>query len=183
MAENTSSVQSGAITPDDKDWTWVLDDVCPECKFDVRSFPIDTVGKLIRANAESWVPILNQDGVVARKDVSRWSILEYGCHVRDVYRLYLVRLNLMLEEDGPSYPNWDQDATAIADDYLGQVPSVVSEELMLAAGELATAFDGVTVDQWERTGFRSDGAGFTVASFARYLLHDPVHHLWDVGRD
>jgi len=34
---------------------------------------------------------------------------------------------------------------------------------------------------WERKGLRSDGATFTVDSFLRYLLHDPIHHLWDVG--
>ena len=30
-------------------------------------------------------------------------------------------------------------------------------------------------------GSRSDGAHFSVDSFARYLIHDPVHHLHDVG--
>ena len=25
-----------------------------------------------------------------------------------------------------------------------------------------------------------DGAAFTVETFARYLTHDPVHHLYDV---
>ena len=27
---------------------------------------------------------------------------------------------------------------------------------------------------------RFDGARFTVESFGRYVLHDPVHHVWDV---
>lgn len=36
--------------------------------------------------------------------------------------------------------------------------------------------------QWDRTGHRSDGSSFTVDSFARYLLHDPIHHLDDVRR-
>jgi hypothetical protein len=27
---------------------------------------------------------------------------------------------------------------------------------------------------------RSDGAQFTVESFARYLVHDPLHHEFDV---
>jgi len=38
----------------------------------------------------------------------------------------------------------------------------------------------VSGDQWQRTGFRSDGAWFTVESFARYFIHDLVHHLYDV---
>jgi len=45
---------------------------------------------------------------------------------------------------------------------------------------MAAAFDAVRGAQWERTGVRSDGAFFTVDSFARYFLHDIEHHLWDV---
>ena len=33
--------------------------------------------------------------------------------------------------------------------------------------------------QWQ-TGFRSDGARFTIEPFARYFLHDLVHHRHDV---
>jgi len=38
----------------------------------------------------------------------------------------------------------------------------------------------VSGSQWGLTGNRSDGASFTIESFARYLIHDPVHHLYDV---
>ncbi len=34
--------------------------------------------------------------------------------------------------------------------------------------------------QWDRTGFRSDGATFTIDTFSRYFIHDVVHHLMDV---
>lgn len=45
---------------------------------------------------------------------------------------------------------------------------------------LAVRFAAVDGAQWSRTGRRSDGADVTVESFARYLLHDLVHHLQDV---
>ena len=48
---------------------------------------------------------------------------------------------------------------------------------------LADRFDAVGADQWERRGFRSDGSVFTVESLGRYLMHDPVHHLWDVDAE
>jgi hypothetical protein len=57
---------------------------------------------------------------------------------------------------------------------------VVAGELHGAAEVIAARFEGVTGDQWQRTGYRSDGAEFTVESFARYFVHDPVHHLHDV---
>jgi hypothetical protein len=97
-----------------------------------------------------------------------------------VHRLYDTRLALMLTVDGPHYPNWDQDATAVADRYAEQDPATVAAALRDAAGALAARFEGVTGDQWQRTGVRSDGARFTVESFARYFIHDPVHHLYDV---
>jgi hypothetical protein len=42
------------ITPDTKDWTWVLDRTCSECHFDVRSFPREQVGTMMRDNAARW---------------------------------------------------------------------------------------------------------------------------------
>jgi hypothetical protein len=111
-----------------------------------------------------------------------WSPSEYGCHVRDVFRLFDFRLELMLAEDDPMFPNWDQDETAISDRYDLQDPLVVRRELAIAGDLLAERFDAVTASEWLRTGLRSDGARFTVESFGRYLLHDPIHHLWDVSR-
>ena len=52
--------------------------------------------------------------------------------------------------------------------------------LNLQIAARAGRFEGVTGDQWQRTGARSDGARFTVETFARYFVHDPVHHLYDV---
>ena len=171
------------IIPDSKDWTWVLGRPCPECGFDAQSFAREEVGAMIRANASAWRELL-----VARPDVrdrprpDTWSPLEYGCHVRDVFRVYAGRLNLMLTLDDPLYENWDQDATAVEECYAEQDPAVVARELGQAAARLAEAFDAVHGDRWERTGNRTDGARFTVESFARYFIHDPIHHLHDAGR-
>jgi hypothetical protein len=97
-----------------------------------------------------------------------------------VFRIFDKRLMMMLEQDDPVFPNWDQDATAVEDHYQDQDPAVVSGQLTEAAHRIADRFAGLTGPQWERTGSRSDGARFTVDSFARYLIHDLVHHLHDV---
>ncbi len=169
-----------APTPDDKDWTWVLDQVCPECGFDTSTVGLSQVGAMVRDNASAWQRVLARPDVRERPEPETWSALEYGCHVRDVFRLYLERLDLMLTEDGPHYPNWDQDETAIAERYDLAEPARVAAELTTAAATLADRFDSVTPEQVSRTGFRSDGASFTIDTFARYFVHDPIHHLWDV---
>ena len=88
---------------------------------------------MIRANAAAWRAPLAAPGAADRPKPDRWSALEYGCHVRDVFRLYDYRLGLMLTEDDPLYPNWDQDETAVADDYASQNPDVVAGELASSA--------------------------------------------------
>ena len=97
-----------------------------------------------------------------------------------MFRLYDQRLELMLSQDDPLFPNWDQDETAVADRYGEQDPAEVAAALRQAAFAIAGRFEGVAGDQWRRTGTRSDGARFTVETFARYFVHDPVHHLYDV---
>jgi hypothetical protein len=170
------------ITPDTKNWTWVIERPCPECGFDASTFEAADVAGLLRENAAAWPAALDRPDSRVRPNDATWSPLEYGAHVRDVNRLYLERLRLMLDTDDPLYPNWDQDATAVAEKYNEQDPAVVSAELVAAANALANAFDGVSSDQWQRPGRRSDGVGFTIETFAKYFIHDPVHHLWDVTR-
>ena len=169
------------IVPDTKNWTWVLQRPCPECGLDAQSFARAAIAGMIRDNAAAWNGVLTRPGRVGeRPSPGKWSPLEYGCHVRDVLRLYSQRLELMLTQDGPRFPDWDQDATAVSDRYSEQATAVVAAELSEAAEVIAAQFDAVGADQWQRTGTRGDGAHFTVESFGRYFIHDPVHHLYDV---
>jgi hypothetical protein len=139
------------------------------------------VAELIRQNALAWRELLHrpEPPVDRRPDDDRWSTLEYACHVRDVYRLYDVRLHLMLDQDDPQFPNWDQDVTAVEDRYNEQDPARVVHDLEEAAATIAESFEDVAGDAWQRPGTRSDGARFTVETFARYLVHDPIHHVYD----
>jgi DinB superfamily len=171
------------IEPDLKDWTWVLERRCPECGFFGAEVRVEALGPMIRDNALAWTAVLGADDVTVRPSDDRWSVLEYACHVRDVFRIYDQRLALMLAEDDPHFPNWDQDASAVDDAYNDQDPAVVATEIVMAGNRLADAFDAVTGDQWARTGVRSDGVAFTVDTFGRYFIHDPIHHLVDVGAE
>ncbi|MFE0458387.1 DinB family protein [Kitasatospora sp. NPDC058965] len=181
-APAATTFDPAAPVPDTKDWTWVLERACPDCGLDTPAVAPTTVPDLVRANAAAWVALLAGDREVlaGRPDPTTWSALEYACHVRDVFRLFAHRLDLMLSQDGPLFPNWDQDETALAERYHEQDPAVVGCELAAAAELIAAAFEQVADDQWQRTGDRSDGARFTVATFAQYFIHDPVHHLFDV---
>ena len=171
-----------AIVPDSKNWTWVLERPCDECGFDAAAIDPTRMGDLVRDNVARWPALLAPDTARQRPSDNEWSALEYGCHVRDVFALFDERLRLMLAEDGPHFANWDQDVTAVEQRYDLQDPATVADELVAAGTACAVRWDSVGPDDWHRPGVRSDGSSFTVDSFARYFLHDAVHHVVDVER-
>src|ERR1700750_33616 len=62
-----------AITPDTKDWTWVLERPCPECGFDTQGFAVEAVPGMIMANTAAWQAAL--DGARhprARPEPAQW---------------------------------------------------------------------------------------------------------------
>ena len=178
-----TSVSRMDIVPDDKNWTWVLERTCDVCGFDAAAVGVESIAGLIREQAEIWPTLLAAADVGIRPRPDKWSVLEYGCHVRDVFDLYDFRLHLMLDNDDPVFPNWDQDETAIEQRYHEADAATTASELVAAALRLAESFAAVTDSQWRRAGRRSDGAVFTIESFARYLIHDPIHHVYDVRAD
>ena len=95
---------------DDKDWTFVLTEGCAECGFD-PAVDLHGTGARLRSTLPRWRAALAASGATTRPAPLVWSPLEYGCHVRDVFRIFAARLALMLGEDGATFANWDQDAT------------------------------------------------------------------------
>lgn len=168
------------ISPDTKDWTWVLERPCDECGFDKLQLDGIVFAVLVRESASQWLPVLERDTSRRRPRDDRWSDLEYACHVRDVFRIFDQRLVAMLTRENPLFENWDQDATAVAERYDQQDPAIVGAELVAAAATYADRLVSVGASQWSRPGRRSNGSIFTVETLALYCLHDLLHHLWDV---
>ena len=167
--------------PDTKDWTWVLGRRCDQCGLSASDIKPEDFAQRAFVAAEEWVQILRSSpAVTARPQPEVWSPLEYGAHVRDVYRLFDARLVQMLTQDNPTFASWNQDETAINHRYSEQDPEVVADELEAAAQRFVARIQSLTPEQYSRGGIRSDGAEFTVATFLQYFLHDVIHHLWDV---
>ncbi|MFB8228692.1 DinB family protein [Cellulosimicrobium sp. NPDC055967] len=169
------------VPADTKDWTWVMERPCPECGFVAAEVTPDRVGAAVRDAIPRYVGALGREDVRVRPDATTWSALEYAAHVRDVFSVFDVRVQSMVEGDDPRFANWDQDATAVEEDYAHQDPAVVARELAIAGDRVAGRFDALVPDQWERPGRRSNGSVFTVRTLGQYFVHDVVHHLHDVG--
>jgi hypothetical protein len=170
-----------APEPDEKDWTFVLERPCPECGYLAAGVDAHELPALVLAATAPWAAVLARPDVAERPAPAVWSPLEYGCHIRDVLRVFTGRIELIRTQDNPRFPNWDQDAAAIADRYWEQAPVTVSTEIADAAQANAAAWATVAEDEWPRPGTRSNGSEFTLDTLGRYLLHDLRHHLHDVG--
>lgn len=168
------------IEPDTKDWTWVLSRPCADCGFDASTLRHTEVGDLIRRDADEWIRRLESPHASERTRPGVWSTLEYGCHVRDVHRVFNERVTLMVTQHEPLFPDWDQNQAASDGEYGAQNPDVVAGELYDAAITVADTYSSVPHDGWSRRGLRGNGSEFTVASLALYHAHDIVHHGWDV---
>ena len=169
------------MQPDQKDWTWVLDRRCDECGLDAGAVDVDTIAERAFVVAEEWVQILrSHPAAEARPAPGTWSPLEYGAHVRDVYRVFDQRLSALLETDQPTFANWDQGEAARVGRYAEQDPELVAEQIEAAAQQLIARVQGVPPAALGRRGTRSNGSEFTVVTLLQYFLHDVVHHLWDV---
>jgi hypothetical protein len=173
-----------SIEPDTKDWTWVIHKACPDCGWDPESVDREQFADKLHETTRGWYPKLADADYAVRPAPHVWSRLEYACHVRDVHRIFAERVQRMLDEDNPTFDNWDQDATAAEEEYGEQDPASVGVDLVERAAEAAAIYSSVEGDQWQRKGRRSaqDGNGteFTVETIGRYHLHDVMHHLWDV---
>ncbi len=144
---------------------------------------IQHIVELNRECARRWADVLMKsepEWVRTRPEPDIWSPLEYACHVRDVFALFGHRLALMVESEDPLFTNWNPNETAEAERYDLADPAEVAAQMVRLAGELADRFAALDAGQLIRPGRRSDGAAFTIQSFARYEIHDPLHHLWDV---
>ena len=172
----------GPSTPDDTDWTWVLSRPCPDCGFDASELSVDDVPSLLRDAATRYAVRLGEPDARRRPSAGVWSPLEYSCHARDVCDVMRGRLEQILDGRGElvQFANWDQDATAVQEQYWRSDPSTVQRELTAAFEAAAGAYARPTGEQWDWPALRSNGSRFTARTLSLYFIHDIRHHLWDV---
>jgi len=171
-----------AVTPDTKDWTWVLSQRCPECGLDAQGIAPDAIREWAPRYIARFRERLEEDEAASTRPAEGvWAPVEYGAHVRDVCVVFRARVRAMLLHDEPSYPDWDQDEAAISARYLEQSPRAIADELAIAADDFLRDLAELSTVEYDRTGRRSDGYLFTVRSLLQYFFHELVHHWWDVS--
>lgn len=161
---------------------------CPECGLDFEAMPVDEAavairgfGRRYRAPLTRFLPGEDESILRVRPAPETWSALEYAVHVRDVFDRYAGWVRLILDTDRPALEGMVPDEMVVANAYNTQVPGVVVVELANRAEALATTFEAVPADGWQRTGTRREWE-WSVEFMARRAVHEGSHHLLDIGR-
>jgi hypothetical protein len=162
---------------------------CQECAFDFDAADpvaiaesIGKVGKRLRAPLTRGLKEEDLDAVLrTRPEPDHWSALEYACHVRDALHINIERVNAVLAQDRPEFQAFGRDQVVIDQNYNGQNPTTVADEIDAEAAALAAAFQSVPTGAWDRCFVRGD-LEFSLDWMARNVQHEVDHHLLDIGR-
>jgi hypothetical protein len=159
---------------------------CSECGFIYGATPRQDLAVGLRAAAAEFAVQLAAGGPALRirRSPEQWSPLEYACHVHDVMLMPRDRVYVALVEDEPSFKPMYREERVAFDRYDTQNPSVVADQIAMAADLLSRAFDGLDDAQWTRPliyGF-PDPARRDVEWVAHHTLHEMVHHHVDIAR-
>ena len=122
--------------------------------------------------------------VKQRADPQTWSVLEYGCHVRDVLLVQRERVLLALRVDQPDVVPMGRDERVEADGYNEQRQADVARQLEDAALLFTGVLRRLDDRSWDRTLIYNypEPAPRSIRWVAVHTLHEVMHHLGDVRR-
>lgn len=160
---------------------------CAECGYEFESLDRPHILHALTALAGELRELL--DSVDARllrahPRQGSWSVLEYGCHVRDVLGFQRDRVAAAQVEDVPAFTSMRRDERAVEEHYNDQEPRMVGGQLDAAARDLAATLSALDEFGWLRTGVYPwpVRAVRTVEWIGRRTVHELAHHLFDCQR-
>ena len=115
-------------------------------------------------------------------DSDSWCVLFIVCHLRDYEEVVAQRVQLMLEYEQPLLPTLDNAALVKQYAYAQQDLDVVFAALVQRRRAVIKMLEGLTPDQWLRTGRHPEQGTGTILDVAlNTSLHD-IDHIEQVIR-
>jgi S-DNA-T family DNA segregation ATPase FtsK/SpoIIIE len=156
---------------------------CPDCRISYQTITIeaalDAVASLPAAvvGAISLIPAAFHR---QRAAPSTWSIVEYACHLRDVFATSTIRLYRSRTEVHPVLEPMFNDLRARRFGYNNLDLDAVLAELAANAAGFRDEAGRVKPPDWQRIVTRLSGEDRTARWLVRNAMHEGVHHLGDI---
>jgi DinB superfamily len=157
------------------------------CGFVWDEVPDGDVGPRLRAGIEMLARLLRNtpDVATTRPTPDRWSMLEYGAHVRDVLLVLRDRFVVGVVMDNPGFTPMYRDERVDLGLYAGEEPGAVATELEVAGALLTRMVEALSPEQLDRTcqyGYPGPSTR-TLRWMAAQAVHEIEHHLADVEQN
>lgn len=105
-----------------------------------------------------------------------WNVLSVMCHLRDYDQIFYDRVVLTLEQDNPQFPRYDHEALVIENEYNKQNLAAVFEEFVAKRRRFIALLNGLSPEQWQRTGVHpAYGPGNIIERARQVVFHDLNH--------
>jgi hypothetical protein len=159
-------------------------ETCEVCGFVWDDVADPDVAPRIRAGAEMLARLLRNapDVATTRPTADRWSMLEYGAHVRDVMLVLRDRFVVGVVTDNPGFTPMYRDERVELGMYRGDDPVALATEIEVAAALLVRMLEALAPEQLERTcqyGYPGPSTR-TLRWMAAQAVHEVEHHCRDV---
>lgn len=161
------------------------DHVCNVCEM---SYPQVSVRQA--HHAITLLPSAVREAVAAIPDERRrlrphpnqWSVLEYVCHLRDVFAVYTIRLHRARTEDCPVLEPMFNDLRAGRFGYNERDITSIMDELAATAAGFCMEINHNRPEDWNRLVIRLPGEERRARWLVRQAMHEGQHHLGDLRR-
>jgi hypothetical protein len=162
-------------------------ETCEVCGFVWEDVADAEVASRIRAGTDMLARLLRNAPDVAntRPTPDRWSMLEYGAHVRDVMLVLRDRFVVGVVTDNPGFTPMYRDERVDLGMYMREDPIALAAELEAAAALLVRMLQALSPEQFDRTcqyGYPGPSTR-TLRWMAAQAVHEVEHHLGDVEQN
>jgi len=112
-----------------------------------------------------------------------WSVLFVMCHLNDYETIYAERVQMMLDQEYPRFPNpLTNDELIAHNNYANQDVHQIFQDYRVKRRAYVKLLENLTPDQWQRPGIHPTTGETTVLEFAiNTAIHD-LNHIEQIVR-
>ncbi len=126
---------------------------------------------------------VTQEQATARQANSdEWTVAEIVCHLRDLEQVFYNRALRVLKEDRPTFELLDNRKMALESGYNSQNMYNAFRAYLNSRHKLIELFNGLTRDEWSRTGIHPRYGVMTMLDLAAHVTTHDIEHIEQIVR-
>jgi hypothetical protein len=157
---------------------------CTDCAIDYAAVSVSEALDAIRRvprEVASTTSSVHDANLRQRPDATTWSVLEYLCHLRDVYAVYTIRLYRTRCEDRPVLEPMLNDLRVVRFRYNDRAVAPILAELTDNSAGLIDEAAKFSDEEWDRMATRLPGEERSARWMVRQAMHEGKHHARDIA--